>query len=114
MKKVVLSMLDRAKAIDLLPKTGKLSEVKQVLGFVHELEMTKEEKEVEKSFDQIRDKKEKDQALNDWYKTPKDMEISDELYNKLHTELKNRDENSAVTVTDSMSLYDAFLGEDGE
>lgn len=112
MKKVNLSFVDRASAVDLLPKTGNLEKVKKTREWIKELEMTPEEKEVEQSFNQIRDKDEKSKALNDWYHTSKEMEISDELYSYIKDELSIKDESSSITITENLGIYDAFLGDE--
>jgi len=107
-KKVVLSMLDRATAVDLLPKTGNLEKIKKVKGWIGELEMTPEEKDIETSFNQIRDKEEKAKAVNDWYRTTKEIELSDELYDHIKNELEALNQAESISVTDNMTIYEAF------
>lgn len=108
-KKLNLSMKDRAEAISILPKTGNLEKVKRVKSWMAELEMTQAEKDIELSFNQIRDKDEKSKALNDWYREIKEIEISDELYSALKTIIESRNGAEALDVDMSFNLYEQFL-----
>lgn len=108
MKKVKLSMVDRAQIVDSLPKTGDVQTVKNVQSWLKELEMTPDEKEQQKSFNDIRDKDERDKAINSWYHIEKEMEVSDELFEFVKNDCAAKNESKNVSINESMNVYDQF------
>jgi len=108
MKQVRLSMVDRAQIVDALPKTGDVQTIKNVQSWLKELEMTADEKEAQKSFNDIHDKDERDKAINSWYHVEKDMEVSDELFEYVKNDCAAKNEAKAISVTESMNVYDQF------
>jgi len=94
--------------MDFLPKTGDVQTVKNVQSWIKELEMTAEEKSVEKSFNDIRDKDERDKALNSWYHIEKEVEISDGLFEFMKNECAAKDAAKNISINESMNIYDQF------
>lgn len=109
MKKVNLSLLDRSSALNMLPSTGSVDEIKQIKGFIEELGLTDAEREVEMSFNDMHDKSARDEALNSWYKETKEMEISDELYSTMHDLTVSKNQAKAVGLNESLNLYEQFM-----
>lgn len=110
-KRLNLSMVDRSQAANMIPCTGNVDEVEKYLGWLKELEMTNEEKEIEKSFNQIHNKDEQTKAVNDWYNTTKEIELSDELYDHIKSVVISKNDGGGISIGDSLNLYKEFLNE---
>ena len=110
-KKLNLSMVDRSQAVNMIPCSGNITEVEKYVGWLKELEMTDEEKEIEKSFNQIHNKDEQGKAINDWYNTTKEIELSDELYDYIKSVVIAKNDGCGIGITDSLNLYKEFLNE---
>lgn len=109
MKTLNLSLVDRSAAINSLPKSGSLAEVKKYRKWAEELKMTESEKETQKSIQQSRDVARRDEELNKWFHEPNEFQISDNLYDYLVEDAKRREESKGFTVDDPFNLYDQLL-----
>lgn len=111
MHKLKISMVDRSAISNMVPKTGDIETIKKVQSWLDILKETDDEKKVELSFNQIRDPKEKDKALNDWYNTENDFEMPDDLFDYLVDEIKKRDEAKGIAFHEPIKLYEKLLAE---
>jgi len=111
MRKLRMSMVERSAISNMVPKTGDLATIKKTQSWLDALKMTDEEKKVEESFNQIRDKNEKDKALNDWYNTESEFEMPDDLFDYLVSEIQKRDAAKGIAFNEPIKLYEKLLAE---
>jgi hypothetical protein len=100
-----VTMVERAHLSYFLPKSGSINEVRTYQKWDAELKMTPEELEIEKSFSQMRDKDARDKAINDWFNTKKEIEISYELLKFLADAIEDRNNSGAIGIEDPIDLY---------
>jgi hypothetical protein len=103
--KLNLSMVDRANLAYLIAKSGSIEEVTKYQAWEKELSMSDKEKELEQSFNQIRDKDSKDKSLNEWYNTKNEIELSVEFVNYLAEIISSKNDAKAILITDPIELY---------
>jgi hypothetical protein len=109
-KKVTFSLspVDRSFISNLIPKTGNVSEIIQYKGFTEELKFTDKELKIIKSFDQIHNKDNRDKAINEWYHTNADIELSEELTSFIITQLKSLNESHGISLDDPIHVFEEF------
>lgn len=109
MKTVNLSLKDRAQAINMLPKTGNLDEVRKYKAFAKELNLRRDEIKVQESLGQMHDTAKRSKAIDEFLSTVTSIEISDELYEFLHGYCTQMNESHTISVDESVTLYEQFI-----
>lgn len=108
MKTVNLSLKDRAQAINMLPKTGNLDEIRKYKAFAKELNLTKDELKVQESLGQMHDTAKRSKAIDEFLSAVTPVQISDELYDFLHEYCTQMNEAHTISVDESVNLYEQF------
>lgn len=99
-----LSKADRAVIFGLIPTVGDLATIKKSLKFMDEVKFTEKENEVDLSFNQVHDPKEREVARESWYKTEEEFHISDELVDLIRSEVRSRESAGAFDLNGPISV----------
>lgn len=102
--KLSLSRVDRTIIFGMIPTIGNLEAIKKSIKFMDEIKFTDQENEVDLSFNQIHDPREREVARESWYNTQEDYELSLELVDLIKSEVRSREESKAFNLNSGMSI----------